>query len=208
MASTTSKDTSFEGLPAAAKGLILLLILALLTVIYYFALHMSVADSISAAEAKHVQLQQEVQNLERREQEYLRLMQELADREAIDRRNKRTLPEKAEIAAFLQDLNRLAELSGLRIRTVEPRPEEAQDLYVRIPVSLKLTGRYHQLMKFFYKVSRLDRAINMENITLGNPRRESDELLLDVHVRATTFRRPSAEAAAHAGATGGGGGSG
>jgi type IV pilus assembly protein PilO len=208
MASPASKDVSFEGLPMAAKGLILLLLIAVLTVAYYFALHMSVADAISSAEARHGQLQQEVQNLERREQEYLRLTQELADREGIDRRNKRTLPQKAEIAAFLQDLNRLAELSGLRIRTVEPRPEEAQDLYVRIPVSLKLTGRYHQLMKFFYSVSRLDRAINIENISLGSPRREGDELLLDVSVRATTFRRPSAPAAAQAGTQGGGGGSG
>ncbi|MFW5925570.1 MAG: type 4a pilus biogenesis protein PilO [Myxococcota bacterium] len=195
MAATAPKDTSFDGLPLVAKAFLLLLILALLTVVYYLALHMSLADEIDAAEAKHGQLEQRLREAEQRQQRFLQLSQELANREAIDRRNKMTLPEKAEIAAFLQDLNRLAELSGLRIRMVEPRPEEAEELYVRLPVSLELTGRYHQLMKFFYKVSRIDRAINMENITLGNAREaeEDDEFVLDASVLATTFRRPTEE---------------
>jgi type IV pilus assembly protein PilO len=198
MAAGVPKDLSFESLPVVAKGFVLVLVVAVLSVGYYLALHMSVADRLSAAEAAHRTLQQQLQEQERRQQEYLRLTQELADREAIDRRNKLTLPEDAEIAAFLQDLNRLAEISGLRIRMVEPRPEEAQDLYVRIPVSLQLTGRYHQLMKFFYGVGRLERAINMENITLGNPRREGEGEVIDANVLATTFRRPTTTAQASA----------
>jgi type IV pilus assembly protein PilO len=204
MAAGVTKDLSFESLPVVAKGFVLVLVVAVLSVGYYLALHMSVADRLSAAEAAHLTLQQQLQEQERRQQEYLRLTQELADREAIDRRNKLTLPEDAEIAAFLQDLNRLAEISGLRIRMVEPRPEEAQDLYVRIPVSLQLTGRYHQLMKFFYGVGRLERAINMENITLGNPRREGEGEVIDANVLATTFRRPTTTAQASAAPAAGG----
>lgn len=191
MAAAETKDTSFAGLPVIAKAFLLLFIVALLTVAYYFALHMSLSDEIDAAEAKHGQLEERLREAERRQQRFLELSQELANREAIDRRNKMTLPQKAEIAAFLQDLNRLAELSGLRIRMVEPRPEEAEELYVRLPVSLELAGSYHQLMKFFYKVSRIDRAINMEDITLSNPRQEEDEFMLDASVLATTFRRPT-----------------
>ena len=46
-------------------------------------------------------------------------------------------------------------------------------------------------MKFFYNVSRLERAINMEDVHIGNPHREGEDLLLDVDVLATTFRRPA-----------------
>jgi type IV pilus assembly protein PilO len=73
---------------------------------------------------------------------------------------------------------------------VEPRPEEAQEYYVRIPVNLRLAGRYHQLAKFFYNVSRLERAINMENVHLTEPVVVGDEVRLSVDVLATTFRRP------------------
>ena len=76
------------------------------------------------------------------------------------------------------------------MRRVEPRPEQQEKLYTRIPVRLALTGRYHQLMKFFYNVSRLERAINMEDVTLSKPRLEGEEVVLDVNVMATTFRRP------------------
>ena len=103
----------------------------------------------------------------------------------------RVLPEDAEIAAFLQDLNRVAELSGLTIRLVEPRPEQRQELYSKIPVVLALTGRFHQMGKFFYNVSKLDRAISLENIRMTAPRQlRSGEMVIDVDVRATTYRRP------------------
>lgn len=186
-----SKDQSFSSLPVAAKVFILVLLLGLVSAIYYFALHMSLADEIDSARAQHVQLQGEYQEAERRQREYLELVQVVANREAIDRQNKRVLPERAEIAAFLQDLNRLAELSGLRIRLVEPRPEEPEELYVRIPVSLGLSGKHHQIAKFLYNVSRLERAINMEDINLTDPRLEGEDVVLKVDLKATTFRRPT-----------------
>ena len=85
----------------------------------------------------------------------------------------------------------MAELSGLTIRLVEPRPEQRQELYSKIPVVLALTGRFHQLTKFFYNVSKLDRAISMENIRMTNPNLlPSGEVVVNVDVRATTYRRP------------------
>jgi type IV pilus assembly protein PilO len=92
-------------------------------------------------------------------------------------------------------LNRVAELSGLAIRLVEPRPEEAEQMYVRIPVAVRVSGKFHQVAKFFYSISRLERAINMENIELSDPTvSEADEVLLTVNALATTFR--AAETAA------------
>ena len=121
----------------------------------------------------------------------------------------RALPAEAETASFLQDLNRLAELSGLGIRLVEPRPEEPEEHYVRLPVSLRLAGRYHQLARFFYNVSRLDRLISMEDIHLSQPQVEGEEVQISVEVLATTFRRPDepeAQAAADPAAAEAGGG--
>lgn len=195
------KQSGFEQLPTAVKLLLLALLLGVVSAIYFFALHMSLADEIEQADNQHQQLQQQMQEAQQRQQEYLRLTQELAAREAVDIENKRVLPEDAEIAAFLQDLNRLAELSGLSIQLVEPRPEEAEAQYVRLPVSLRLKGRYHQLAKFFYNVSRLERAVNMENVVMSEPTMDADAVVLDIAVLATTFRRPT-------GAAGGAGGDG
>lgn len=189
-----SLEDRFVELPGWGKGLVLVALLVLLTLGYYTLVYGGIASDLESAQQKRQQLQDQIRDAERREKQYLELTQELANREAADRQNRRVLPENAEIAAFLQDLNRVAELSGLTIRLVEPRPEQRQELYSRIPVVLALTGRFHQVTKFFYNVSKLDRAISMENIRMTQPRQlPSGEVVVDVDVRATTFRRPPGE---------------
>jgi type IV pilus assembly protein PilO len=169
-------------------------VLGLLGAGYYTVIHASISGDLEAAAQKQKQLQDQIRDAERREKQYLELTQELANREVADRQNRRVLPEGAEIAAFLQDLNRVAELSGLTIRLVEPRPEQRQELYSKIPVVLALTGRFHQMGKFFYNVSKLDRAISMENIRMTQPKLlPSGEMVINVDVRATTYRRPPAQ---------------
>lgn len=191
-------DQSFAKLPAAAKVFLGVGLVALIGAVYYFALHLSLDDDLQSAEQAHTGLVRQRQAARERNAEYVRLREELSAREGLDRANLRALPADAETASFLQDLNRLAELSGLRIQLVEPRPEEPEEHYVRLPVNLRLIGKYHQLARFFYNVSRLDRLISMENIHLQDPRQEGEEVLLQVNVLATTYRRPAEEQVAAA----------
>ncbi|MEM6958299.1 MAG: type 4a pilus biogenesis protein PilO [Myxococcota bacterium] len=192
-------DNQFASLPVAGKAFIGVFIVGFIGVVFYFTLYSGMQDSIAYADQRHGELLDEQREARQRQQEYIRVTEQLAAREAIDRENKRILPEEAEMAAFLQDLNRVAELSGLEIKLVEPRPEETETLYVRLPVSLSVAGRFHQLAKFFYNISQLRRAINMENIVLSDPTvNEADEVVLTVDVLATTFRRAAVAAAAPA----------
>ncbi len=190
-----SAGSGFATLPTGVKFGLLALILGFISALYYFIFHMPLADEIDQELGRRTQLQSDLDAARQRQQEFLRLTQELASREALDRENKRILPEDAEIPAFLQDLNRLAELSGLQMSLVEPRPEEAEELYIRIPVTLALSGRFHQVAKFFYNVSRLERAISMSDVRLREPRVEGEEVVLRIDVRASTFRRPAEEGA-------------
>jgi type IV pilus assembly protein PilO len=202
----------FGELPVAAKVFILILLLGVATAAYFFLLHSPLVDDVESLDRQYRDLTARREAAEQRQQEFLRVNGELASRQALDRQNRRTLPEDAEIPAFLQDLNRLGELSALEFRLVEPEPEEqvgvgspeetpanqeqaapaAAGVYARIPVSLRLRGRFHQVAKFFYNVGELDRAINLENVNLANPTVQGEEVFLDVEVTATTFRRFSA----------------
>jgi len=189
-----SLEDRFIAIPGWGKALVLAGLLVLLGVGYYALVYSSISGEVQRGRQTQKQLQDQIRDAERREKQYLELTQELANREVADRQNRRILPENAEIAAFLQDLNRVAELSGLTIRLVEPRPELREELYAKIPVVLALTGRFHQMGKFFYNVSKLDRAISLENIRMTQPKlMPSGEMLIDVDVRATTYRRPPAE---------------
>jgi len=192
MADLRSKGT-FAALPVGAKISILVAILAVLSAGYYLGIHMSIDDQIAGAQAKNTRLKATLKEAQERQQKYLNLREELAGREALDKQNLRVLPDDPEIPAFLGDLNRLAELSGLRMQRVQPEPEVTEEFYIKIPVQLKLTGKYHQIAKFFYNTSRLERAVNMENVKLNKPRQEGEDIVLDAEVLATTFRRKEAQ---------------
>ena len=181
---------NFAQLPAAAKAFVLVLLLLVLMAGYYSLVHVSLVEETDAATARHGALEQQLQAAHDRQKEYLKLREEVANREALDKQNLRILPVTAEIPAFLDDLNRLAELSGLEMGSVQPNPESSESLYTKVPVALVMNGKYHELAKFFYNISRLERAINMENLSLSVQERRADgEVMLAVNVRATTFRR-------------------
>lgn len=187
---------NFASLPVGGKVFLLFALLAMISSAYYLSVHMALEEETGGATRAHGVLEQQLREANERQKEYLRLREELAGREALDRQNLRILPKDAEIPAFLDDLNRLAELSGLDMKAVKPAPERAEEFFVRVPIVLEMSGRYHQLAKFFYNISRLERAINMENITLSyTADQKSEEIRLKVGVEATTFRRRDAEGA-------------
>ncbi|MGD8858408.1 MAG: type 4a pilus biogenesis protein PilO [Myxococcales bacterium] len=181
---------SFGALPIGAKVFLLFVIMILMTSGYYVGFHMTLVEEIESAERKHGALERQLEEAHDRQKEYLKLREEVAAREALDQQNLRILPVNAEIPAFLDDLNRLAELSGLEMANVSPASERAEKFFVAVPVELRLQGRYHQLAKFFYNISRLERAINMEDISLSvGKKNDDDAVTLAVRVSATTFRR-------------------
>lgn len=195
MASARGAQSDFGALPIAGKIFILVVLLTLVTAGYYGVFYLDVKERTQVARAKQGKLEGDLREARQRQKEFLARREEVVGREALDRQNLRILPEKAEIPGFLDDLNRLAELSGLSTDKILIEAEEAEELYVKVPVRLVMSGQYHQLAKFFYNVSRLERAINMENIGLRSPKVDGDEVSLEVEVRATTFRRSEAAAA-------------
>lgn len=195
---TPKKNPTFATVPLAGKVGILIAILALLSALYFFVLHQPMTDDIAAAQRANAEKMTERDAALRRQQEFVQIQQELTAREAVDIRSRRVLPEQAEMAAFLEEINRSAELCGIRLRNVEPQTEEPGEFYTSIPVQLELSGTHHQIARFFHSVSRLDRAVSMEDITLTHPNDDTQDLT--IRVKAITYKRPEAEGAAPAGA--------
>jgi type IV pilus assembly protein PilO len=191
-ANTPSAAQQFAKLPSSRKILILAVMLVMIGVGYYMLLHQPLTEEIQGAQAMRGQLQTQLDAAKGLQRQFLQLREEVEARKVLDQQNMRVLPAQAEIAGMLGELNRIAELSGLNIESIEPVAESGAQFYYRIPVNLTLTGRYHQLAKFFYNISRLQRAINMENIRLQDPKVKGEDVVLKVNVLATTFRRKDA----------------
>jgi type IV pilus assembly protein PilO len=74
--------------------------------------------------------------------------------------------------------------------------ELPQEFFAKVPMKLTLSGRFHQVARFFFGIGQLDRIINMEDIQMkisavkatGTVRDQIPEPEVNVECLATAFR--------------------
>jgi type IV pilus assembly protein PilO len=76
------------------------------------------------------------------------------------------LPNTKEIPALLKTITQLGTDSQLEFVLFSPQRERPKDFYMEIPVSIQVSGSYHNVAVFFDKVGRMDRIINILNVDM------------------------------------------
>ncbi|MCD4742205.1 MAG: type 4a pilus biogenesis protein PilO [Desulfobacteraceae bacterium] len=95
------------------------------------------------------------------------------------------LPNEKEIPVLLTEISRVGQKTGLKFNSFQPKQEKMkEDFYAEIPVSMVVTGRFHQLAHFFDEVSRLYRIVNINNIKIKSTDNGSK---LNVTCEAVTY---------------------
>jgi type IV pilus assembly protein PilO len=77
------------------------------------------------------------------------------------------LPNKAEMDALLTDINQAGLGRGLEFELFRPASSETlSEFYAERPISIRVTGNYHDLGAFASDVSRLPRIVTLNNINI------------------------------------------
>ena len=98
------------------------------------------------------------------------------------------LPDKKEIPGLLESISRLGAQVGLENILFQPQPEQPRDFHAAIPVRLDLVGTYHELGVFLDSVSKLDRILKVQSISLSRPRdRKSADLQVNCTIETYRF---------------------
>jgi len=96
------------------------------------------------------------------------------------------LPGRSEMDALLTDINQAGLGRGLQFELFKPAPQETRrDFYAELPISIKVTGSYHDIGAFASDIGKLSRIVTLENIALV-PAPKGGGLVLDA--TAKTFR--------------------
>jgi len=175
-------------LPPLAKAGIGALFIVLIGVAYFVVFYGDLASSITAEKSKEEKLRSELSTARQNEFSYQKDLAELSDRQQRQRELVKILPTETEYPAFLSAVQNVANVAGIALTAWSPLPEEPDQFYQRVPMKLSLTGRYHQVAKFFHGVGQLDRVINMENISLLDPKPDGEDIVVKVEALATAFR--------------------
>lgn len=181
-------DLSLGRLPVPARFGIGGGLLLLVGVAYYVVFYSEVSAKISAAESRETQLHTQLSEARKAEFAYQKDIAELTSRQQHQRELNKVLPTTSEYPAFLSAVQNVANVSGVSLTAWSPSSEVPEKFYARIPMKIEVAGRYHQIAKFFYGVGQLDRIINIENISLTDPKLVGEDVMLKVEGLATAFR--------------------
>jgi type IV pilus assembly protein PilO len=77
------------------------------------------------------------------------------------------LPGKAEMDALLSDINQAGLGRGLLFDLFKPGQVEIKDYYAELPITVKVSGRYHDIGAFAADVANLSRIVTLHNLTIG-----------------------------------------
>jgi type IV pilus assembly protein PilO len=94
------------------------------------------------------------------------------------------LPGKSEMDALLTDINQAGLGRGLQFELFKPAPGETQrDFYAELPITIRVTGNYHDLGAFASDIGKLSRIVTLNDIGLSASK---EGLVMDA--TAKTFR--------------------
>src|SRR5712691_4938592 len=94
------------------------------------------------------------------------------------------LPNKSEMDALLTDINQAGLGRGLQFELFRPATQERMaDFYAELPISVKVTGTYHDMGAFASDVAQLPRIVTLNDIAIAN-----DKGTLTMDAVAKTFR--------------------
>jgi type IV pilus assembly protein PilO len=141
----------------------------------------SLKRDVRSAQANLNRLQQVKKNLRRFERE-------LKETEIEFEQALRLLPDKEEIPALLTSISDLGAKSGLEFLLFRPGKEAQRNFYAEIPLSLEISGPYHNVATFFDLVSRLSRIVNIGDINMRTLEVQDDTVILRTNCTATTYK--------------------
>ncbi len=100
------------------------------------------------------------------------------------------LPGKAEMDALLSDINQAGLGRGLQFELFRPGQIVIKDYYAELPISLKVSGKYHDIGSFAADIANLSRIVTLHSIVLTSPRDGSGNLSMEAVARTYRYLDP------------------
>lgn len=77
------------------------------------------------------------------------------------------LPNKSEMEALLTEINQSGLGRGLQFELFKPGQEQSKEFYAELPITVKITGSYHDIGAFASDIAKLPRIVTLNNIALA-----------------------------------------
>jgi type IV pilus assembly protein PilO len=185
-----------KNMPPVAKGIIAVLPAIVLLAVVVISIVMPKQKEIKTLDAK---IDEQNNKIAVSQAKAARLDVLVKENEKLLRRLgelKEYLPEEKEISSLLKEVSDRALDSGLVMQSWKPgqKTVHSSGIVYEIPVSVSVSGTYHDLGRFLSGLTKLNRIVNIGNTQIGSPRNVKGRAVLAISFTASTFSAiPEAE---------------
>jgi type IV pilus assembly protein PilO len=153
--------------PLPKLGVLLLLLVVILAAAYFFDWQGQL-EELEAGRAQEAKLKQEYVDKKRQAVNLDLLENQKREIETSFGALLKQLPNKSQMEALLVDINQAGLGRGLQFELFRPAPSETvRDFYAELPITVKVTGNYHDMGAFASDIGQLPRIVTLNDINLN-----------------------------------------
>ena len=181
-------DKKYIPLDKKLKIALAVILFLLPVVLFYFLWLQPHYEKSAQLKKQKIQITAQLQKAKAKAANRAKLQAELDATEELFEETATLLPKEKEIPSLLTNISALGRGSGLEFLTFKPITDIPKDFYSEIPIDIKVSGPYHNMGIFLNQVSKLERIVTVANITMGGPKKEGSEMLLNSSCRLVTYQ--------------------
>ncbi len=151
------------------------------------------APALDRVQAEEDTLRDVFENKQRKAANYDAYKAQLAQIEQSFGTMLRQLPGETEIPSLIVDISQTGLAAGLQEKLFQPQPELPKDFYAEKPITISLSGGYHEIANFVSGIAALPRIVTLHDINI-TPDDPDNYDSLTMQVTAKTYRYIEEEA--------------
>jgi type IV pilus assembly protein PilO len=172
--------------PVLPKALAWAALALTVVVLGWFVVLSAEHDSLDAEHAKEPTLKKDYQSKLAQAVNLTELRKQKLQVEEYVTQLEKQLPGKAEMDALLSDINQAGLGRGLQFELWRPGSVVVKDYYAELPISIKVSGRYHDIGSFAADIANLSRIVTLHSMNITSPRESGGALSMEAVAR--TYR--------------------
>lgn len=154
--------------------------------VYWFIIE-DKAPELKRAQGEEQTLRVSFENKQRKAANYDAYKAQLAQMEQSFGTMLRQLPGETEIPSLIVDISQTGLAAGLQEKLFQPQNEVPKDFYAEKPITISLSGGYHEIANFVSGIAALPRIVTLHDINIS-PDNPDNYDSLTLQVTAKTYR--------------------
>lgn len=163
------------------------LVAVLIFGLFYLAYYRPKDGDLQSVREQRIQVENTVRQLKQKKQQLDEIEAELKEMNATLKNLETIIPHKEEIDVILRRIQQMAFDSRINIIKFVPQALINQEFFSEKPITMQLSGNYHNLAIFFNRLGNFSRLFTIEDFAISTIRDQSEATTITADVTAKTY---------------------